>query len=262
MTFENIILPFLIVAIEAIAVLLGGWLVITFKISNRNFIPILLSFAAGNMLFASLVKVIPVSIDLFNNVYEKPISLIYFSAAFFIGVLATAPIDYLFTHILKNKHEQTKNKPQERNKLYFIIFLSITFHNFFEGIAIYLAYLSEKAIIAPLLIAVIAHNIPEGAVIGTMAYKMTKSKGQTLLYSFLCGASGLVGATLTYFILQDMMSSMLLAFIKAILAGLLINTSLAELFTRSLQKGEYRISSRALIGGMIFMSILLIMMEW
>lgn len=251
------ILPFVVILIEALALVIGGVLAIYYKQIKGNKIPMLLSFAAGSMLYVSVVKFLPAAKDLFDSLYTPRISSLYLAISLFSGILITTPVDYLLSTIHKYRLKQEKEIPY--NKIHWLVFSSISMHNFFEGVAIFLALISSPTMILPLLLAIFAHNVPEGSVIAVLIYSNTKSKRKALFYCALSGLSGFLGMLFAYILLQNIMSMQLLAFIKGILSGLLINTAISELFTRSMLKGEYHLSVRFLIFGMIFMAALLIL---
>lgn len=256
--YSELSLQFLaIILIETIALLIGGAISIYRKKMKSSRIKVLLSFAAGTMLYVAIVKFVPDAKELFESLYTPRVSATYLALSFFLGILSTTPIDYVLSLIYKLKAES--NHAKDSDRLHWVVFSSISMHNFFEGIALFITLIGSPKLLIPVIIAIFAHNIPEGSVISVLIYEKTKSRKKALLFCGLSGLSGVVGMLMALILLQDIMTIQLLAMLKGFLAGLLINTAISELLSRSMTKGEHHLSIRFLVLGMIFMALLLIL---
>jgi zinc transporter, ZIP family len=92
--------------------------------------------------------------------------------------------------------------------------LSISLHNFPEGIAVYLACLKGLEVGFPIAIAIAAHNIPEGMAVASPIYHSTGSKWEALKWSLVSGmcepiAAFIFGTLLSNYITDDMVQMLL-----------------------------------------------------
>jgi ZIP family zinc transporter len=92
--------------------------------------------------------------------------------------------------------------------------LSISLHNFPEGIAVYLACLKGLEVGFPIAIAIAAHNIPEGMAVASPIYHSTGSKWQAFKWSLISGicepvAALIFGTLLTNYITDHMVQLLL-----------------------------------------------------
>lgn len=246
---------------EGIALLIGLFFTLYKRFEKGSFVPFLFAFSGGMMLYAAFVKFYPSAIDKFQDFYSYKQALSYASIAFFIGLLASAPIDHFLS--LRQKEEPCTGKKckQERkeNHIYILLLSSITLHNFLEGIATYFTYIDDPDVALVIVASLIAHNIPEGAIIATMVYKRSKSRKKAIKMCLLSGLAGPVGALFTAIIMPGLLSPETIGIVKALLAGLLVNTALAELILpSSYLYNKHIVSKRGIIFGMMFMATLLI----
>lgn len=252
---------FFVALIAGLSLALGGFFFLIFKYRKKEILPFILSFTGGIMLYVAFVKFLPTGITDLNGYYSASIAFRYASISFFIGLLITVPFDMALL-FFQRKFNLQKSVPIERKRhqeyeLFLLIFMSITIHNFFEGIATFLTYFSERSIAIPVILSIIAHNIPEGAVITMIIFKRTKSKRKSLLFCMITALAEPLGAIVTYMFLHESLTAAHIGILKAFLAGLLVNTALDELIPGANMKGSHRLSMKGIIGGMLFMGILL-----
>lgn len=259
----SIILPALFMTILEGAALLIGLLFTTNKrFEKGSIIPFLFAFSGGMMLYAAFVKFMPGAIEKLEYKYTSSEALLYVSIAFFIGLLVSAPIDHILTRRQKQIHCPTSECIQSKNEhhVYILLLLSITLHNFLEGIATYFTYIDDPDIALIIVASLIAHNIPEGAIISMLVYKHTESRRKAVKMCLLSGLAGPVGAILMAVLMPTLLTPTLVSIIKALLAGLLVNTALAELILpSSYLYNKHIVSKRGIIFGMMFMAFLLIL---
>ena len=87
--------------------------------------------------------------------------------------------------------------------------LAIAIHNFPEGIATFMAGLSDPSIAIPIAVAIAIHNIPEGIAVSVPISYGTGSKKRGFYLSFLSGLAEPVGALMAYFILMPFLNDSL-----------------------------------------------------
>ena len=133
----------------------------------------------------------------------------YTVLAFFAGILIIAIIDRLIPSI-ENPHEIRRvedvvvngKKDPKLVRMGMFTALAIAIHNFPEGIATFMAGLSDITIAIPIAVAIAIHNIPEGIAVSVPISYGTGSKKKGFYLSFLSGLAEPVGALLAYFILM------------------------------------------------------------
>lgn len=88
-------------------------------------------------------------------------------------------------------------------------------------------------------------------------FKKSKSRKRAILFCLITALAEPIGAIGTYFFLYETFTPLHLGIITAFLAGLLVNTALDELIPGADLKGSHTLSMKGMIGGMLFMGILL-----
>ena len=73
------------------------------------------------------------------------------------------------------------------------------------------------------------HNIPEGMAIATPIYFASNSKFKAFKYSLLAGIAEPIGAIVAYLILRPYLSPVLLSYIFAFVAGVMVYICIDEL---------------------------------
>ncbi|MGL5786994.1 MAG: ZIP family metal transporter [Bacteroidales bacterium] len=261
----SIILPALLMTIfEGAALLLGLLFTTSKRFGKGSIVPFLFAFSGGMMLYAAFLKFMPGAIEKLNYAYTPSQALLYVSIAFFIGLLVSAPIDHILTKrqkqipCLSSECEQKKSE----HHVYILLLLSITLHNFLEGIATYFTYIDDPDIALIIVASLIAHNIPEGAIISMLVYKHTESRRKAVRMCLLSGLAGPAGAILMAVLMPAFLTPVLIGIVKALLAGLLVNTALAELILpSSYLYNKHIVSKRGIVTGMMFMAFLLIISQ-
>ncbi len=71
--------------------------------------------------------------------------------------------------------------------------LAIAIHNFPEGLATFVATLSDPSLGVALCIAIAFHNIPEGVCVAMPVYYATGKRWKGFLWAFLSGVSEPLG---------------------------------------------------------------------
>lgn len=240
----------------------GGAVPLLFKEIKSHFLSIILGFTGGIMLYAAFLKFLPSSLSALTEHYGTQNGTIMMNVSFFSGVLITLPIDIIASYKQREYH-RVKEPPEIAQKheytLFRLIFLAITIHAFVEGIATYLTYLSETHYALPIVISLIAHNFPEGALITMVFMKMTKSKSKAFYYCLIASLAMPAGAIIAFVVLREFTSLAIFGVVKGILAGLLVNTALDEMIPGAELKGNHKLSMSGLILGMLFMSIIIMM---
>lgn len=185
--------------------------------------------------------------------------------SFFAGIAVIALIDALIPSY-ENPHEihqagaESAENNQKLLRMGMFSALAIGIHNFPEGLATFIAALSEPSLGISIAIAIAIHNIPEGIAVSVPIFYATKSKKKAFWYSFLSGLAEPVGALLGYFILRQFFNETALGVIFAGVAGIMVYISLDELLPTAEEYGEHHVAIGGLIAGMLAMAFSLLLM--
>lgn len=219
------IYAFILSSIAGISTLIG-FLFIFIKNNKESSISKALGFASGVMLTISITDLIPNSfILLFNDNVIYSIFILLLS--FLIGIFLSSIID--------TKVEKKSLNSSKLYKLGLINMLVIMMHNIPEGIATYITTTKNIKLGLIITIAIALHNIPEGISISIPIYYSTKSKLKAFLYTFISGMSEPLGALISYLFLSKFINDTVLGIIYSIIAGMMINISINELYKESIK---------------------------
>ena len=136
--------------------------------------------------------------------------------------------------------------------------LSISIHNFPEGLATFAVSLSDINVAIPIVLAIALHNIPEGIAVAVPIHQATGNRWKALLYSILSGLSEPLGALVGFLILMPFWNETIEASVLGIIAGIMVYISLDELLPTSERYGHHHLSIIGVVAGMILMAITLI----
>ena len=216
---------------------------------NKKFHRIMIGFAVGVMLAASIWSLIIPSVEM--AVKQKIISFIPASIGLILGVIFLIITNY-FADMFKNK---TKGK-----KLNMLMF-SVTLHNIPEGMAVgvcfagVLGHANIKLIEAMLLaIGIAIQNIPEGAIISMPLKIKGMSKKKAFIYGVLSGIVEPIAAVITISLLNIIVP--ILPYLLSFAAGAMIYVVIEELVPEMHMDKK---SSLGIIGVMIGFIIMMVL---
>jgi ZIP family zinc transporter len=187
--------------------------------------------------------------------------------AFFAGIGIIALIDKLVPS-LENPHEiknisiesySQKADSQKLLRMGLFSAIAIAIHNFPEGLATFMAALSNPTLGISIAVAIAIHNIPEGLAVSVPIYFSTKSRIKAFWLSFLSGLAEPIGAIAGFFILRTFISEMTFGVVFAAVAGIMVYISLDELLPTAEEHGEHHIAIGGLVAGMAVMAISLLL---
>ena len=225
---------------------------------NIKFEKLLLGFAAGVMLVASIWSLILPSINMVEE--QGKVGWIPASIGFLLGIIFLLILDCLIPHLHleSNKPEGVKSKLQKTTMMLF----AVTLHNIPEGMAAGVIF--SGAIIGNtgvtivgafvLVIGLAIQNFPEGAIISMPLKSEGISKTKAFFYGTLSGVVEPIGAIITILLTNTVIS--ILPYLLSFAAGAMIYVVVEELIPES-QNGEH--SNIGTIGvslGFVIMMIL------
>jgi len=212
---------FLLSTIAGISTLIG-FLFIFIKKDRNSIISKALGFASGVMLTISVIDLVPNSFLLIIKKYNSIYTLFLIVLVFLTGVILSSVID--------KKVEKKSKNGLKLYKLGIITMLVIMIHNIPEGIATFITTTNNVKLGLILTIAIALHNIPEGISISIPIYYSTNSKFKSFLYTFISGMSEPLGALISYLFLSKFVNDTILGVIYSIIAGMMINIAINELY--------------------------------
>ncbi len=209
-----------------------GATVVFFPKENKGnkFSKLLLSFAGGIMLAASIFSLLIPALDYSEN--KKDIILPIVSGIIF-GSLFVLIFDIILNRFSKNDSETISAEK---------LFFAMTIHNIPEGLSVGLsfgiAFLNkDTTFIIPLLLAfgIGIQNFPEGAAASLPMLSITKSKKKAFLLGVLSGIVEPIAAVISLMLTNYLQSSM--PFILSFGAGAMLYVVIDELI---ITKGGYK----------------------
>lgn len=199
-----------------VTTLFGGTLSVLFAaaltLNTRvSWVQMLVSYAIGALLGAAFLNALPEALELSKDPAQMTGTVLFGILLFFIleklvlwrhchieecevhdplhgtAVVAAAPA---------NDHDHGRSG--------MLIMLGDTFHNFVDGILIAAAFMADIQLGIVTAVAIIAHEIPQEAGDFLILLNSGYTRRQALLFNLLSSFATLIGAMLTYFMLQDM----------------------------------------------------------
>ncbi len=233
---------FLLSTMAGISTLIG-FLFIYIKKDRNSMISKALGFASGVMLTISIIDLIPNSFLLIIKSYSRIYTLFFILMGFLIGIILSGIID-------KRVGKSSENG-LKLYKLGIIAMLIIMLHNIPEGIATFITTTSNIKLGIILTIAIALHNIPEGISISIPIYYSTNSKIKAFLYTLISGMSEPLGALISYLFLSKFVNDIILGIIYSIIAGMMINIAINELYKEAIKYNKKNTTTYFLIGSFI-----------
>lgn len=239
---------------------------------NRAFNPRLLalslSFSAGVMIQVSFVEIVPKARFALSGALGARAGYGCTLLAFFAGIAVMAALDQLLpSHGMvlpsAGSGERGPDDPQQSQRLLrmgLFSALAIAIHNFPEGLATFVAALSNPRLGIGIALAIAIHNIPEGLAIAAPVHFATGNRSLAFWLSFASGLAEPLGALLGYGLLRPLMSPVVMGAIFAAVGGVMVYICLDELLPAAQRYGTHHQMIGGVIAGMLVMSISLVLL--
>ncbi len=245
---------------------IGSALAFFTRSTSTRFLSVSLGFSAGVMVYVSFFEILQKARESLATGFGDTAAAWYTVLAFFSGIFLIAVIDRIIPDI-DNPHEirrvedvaQNEKKDPRLVRMGLFTALAIAIHNFPEGIATFIAGLTDTSIAIPIAVAIAIHNIPEGIAVSVPISYGTGSRRKGFFLSFLSGLAEPVGALLAYLILMPYLNETLFGLIFAAVAGIMVFISIDELLPTAQEYGLHHHSVYGFVGGMAVMSISLLL---
>jgi len=250
--FWGLIIPFL-------GTTLGSAMVFLMKNKiNKKIEKLLLGFASGVMIAASVWSLLIPSIDMAKT--QDVIQWVPAATGFLLGILFLLGLDSVIPHLHLNteKPEGIKAKIEKTT----MMVLAVTLHNIPEGMAVGVVFagaiaqntgITMAGAIA-LAIGIAIQNFPEGAIISMPLKSEGMSKTKAFFYGTLSGIVEPIGALLTIILTNIVVP--ILPYFLSFAAGAMIYVVIEELIPES-QTGEHsNIGTIGVAIGFVIMMVL------
>ena len=246
-------------AIPFLGTTLGSAMVFIMKNKINNKIEkLLLGFASGVMIAASIWSLIMPSIDMAEE--QGVISWIPATIGFLLGVFFLLILDSIIPHLHLNSNEPEGMKAKIKKTTMMV--LAVTLHNIPEGMAVGVVFAGvisgntgiTMAGAFALAIGIAIQNFPEGAIISMPLKSEGMSKLKAFGYGTLSGIVEPIGAVLTMLFTNLVVPG--LPYFLSFAAGAMIYVVVEELIPES-QTGEHsNIGTIGVAIGFVIMMIL------
>lgn len=238
---NNILSSFILTSLAGFSTLIG-FLIIFIKGDKNKIITFCLSFASSVMFTISIIDLIPSSFSYLSN-YNLIFKILLISFFFILGVTLS---NYISTKV---------ENENSLKKVGIISMIAIILHNIPEGIITFMVSGFNFSLGIRLAIAISLHNIPEGISISIPYFYATKNKFKTFLIVFIAGFSEIFGAIISYLFLKDFLNNFFIGCMFSLIAGIMINISLKELFPEAIKYNNMKVCHIGFITGVIIMII-------
>lgn len=256
---DKMIIAFVFTLVAGLAMGVGGLLGFLGERKNKNFFYSTVGFAAGVMLYAAFMEVLPESIETLSETLGEEKGMLVALLGFFGGIIFMLGTDKfcLTHHHHDHKHHHTEGHDGAMYRMGIVTAIAIAIHNFPEGLAIFTSTLKSTNLGLSVTIAIIIHNIAVGIAISAPIFYGTGNKIKAFTVALLSGMSEPLGAIIGFWILKDYMNDAIFGVLLSIVAGIMIYISLDELIP-SAQKSEGHIGTYSLVLGMFVMALTVI----
>ena len=231
------------------ATVIGSLLGFVFKKISHKFEDIILSFAAGIMLAASVMGLILPSLE-----YGGKYGLVITIAGIFVGAFCLNLIDKLVPHLHRLMGTDIEAHHNAGLSTVLLFVTAIAIHNLPEGIAAGVGFGSGNTSQALLIAGGIAlQNIPEGMVIIGPMLASGVSPRKTLVCALLTGVVEVVGTLIGYFAVS--IASAILPFALAFAGGTMLYVISDEMIPETHSHGSQRGATYSLLAGFCLMLV-------
>ena len=229
------------------ATVIGSVIGFVFKNISHKFSDIVLSFAAGVMLAASIFGLIIPSLE-----EGGKFGIIITIAGIFVGAFCLNLVDKLVPHLHKFVGVDGEAHKDSNLSKVLLFVVAIAIHNLPEGIAAGVGFGSDNTTEAILIAGGIAlQNIPEGMVIIGPMLAAGVSPKRTFIAALMTGLIEVVGTFIGYFAVTA--ASFILPFALAFAGGTMLYVISDEMIPETHSHGSERGATYALLVGFSLM---------
>ncbi|MGL5681570.1 MAG: zinc transporter ZupT [Marinifilaceae bacterium] len=266
-SWHNIYIAFGLTLFAGLATGIGSAIAFLAKKTNKRFLSLSLGFSAGVMIYVSFVEIFPQSVAALAGSFSDRMAEFITVISFFGGMLLIAIIDKVIPSY-ENPHEpksiediEDKQHPGKLMRMGVMSALAIGIHNFPEGLATFIAGMTNPEVAYPIAFAIAIHNIPEGIAVSVPIFFATGSRRKAFTYSFLSGLAEPIGAIIGFMLIYWFfgVNDTVLGIMFGLVSGIMVFISLDELLPAAKEYGAHHLSIYGLVAGMGVMALSLLM---
>ena len=229
------------------ATVFGSLLGFCFKNISHKFSDIVLSFAAGVMLSASILGLILPSLE-----YGGKYGILITITGIFVGAICLNLRYRLLRHLHRLTGMNTEYQPNSQSNKVLLFVIAIAIHNLPEGIAAGVGFGSGDISRALIIAGGIAlQNIPEGMVIIAPMLSAGIKPWRTFIFASVTGFVEVIGTLIGYFAVS--VSTAILPFALSFAGGTMLYIISDEMIPETHAHGNERASTYALLIGFCLM---------
>ncbi len=233
-----------------LATLAGIYIVLTREAWARRSSIYLISFASGALLAASLLDILPESLELNEN------AVIYALLSFLAFYVLEQNVVVHAGHEDPDCSEESEM--HHRHTLGVISFLGIGFHSLLDGVIIGAGFADSAVTGIIATVGVILHEFPEGLSMMAILLHAGLTRSRALTYSVVVALATPVGAIVSYVALQGIRAEVL-GGLLGIAAGSFLYIAASDLIPETRrQSSPYNVP--LVIGGMAVLFVLKLML--
>ena len=254
---------------------LGSLVVFFKKKPGLRLLSVGLGFSSGVMIFVSLVELLPQGAAEMSRGLGEGLGNWAAHGCFFAGILFSALIDRLVPEP-SNPHEAVSQesllraagqgpvtgeiKQASLARVGMMSALAIAIHNFPEGMATFVAGMTDASLGISIAVAVAIHNIPEGIAVAVPVYFATGQRGKAATQSFLSGLAEPLGALVVFALLSPWINATVVGALLALVGGVMVFISFDELLPTAREYSRGHEVIVGLVGGMAIMAVSLLLL--
>ena len=237
---------------------LGGLVVWMVRAPGPRVMAFSQGFAAGVMMTVSLSEMLPSAVEAYANAGAVPVGAALRCASLCAAGMLVA---WLLEKSLPGEEALARrlSVPSKtraaalRGAL--ATMAAIVLHNLPEGILTLFTNAASSALGPSLALAIALHNIPEGLAVAVPGYYAPRSRAKSLALALGSGLAEPVGALAAFCLLRGLFSPLFLNGLLALVAGVMLQVSFAQLLAAGFSFGKNSACAAGLAVGTLCMGV-------
>ncbi|MGL4391906.1 MAG: zinc transporter ZupT [Fusobacteriaceae bacterium] len=253
---SNTFFAFSITLFSALSAMVGCLIGIASKKKIDKLLSPALGFSSGIILYLSFVEIFhEARSNLIKELGDK-VGNFFVLAGFFAGIGLVLLIDRFSPH--DEECDGSRNSKECLYRMGIFSAIAVGLHNFPEGLSIFISGLRDAKLALPIAFALGIHNLAIGLAISIPIYFSTGSRKKAILYTFISAICSPLGAVIGYFLLLPFLNDIVLGFLYAAVAGIMVFISLDEVLPTAEKYGDHHAVISGVILGMVVISVSMI----
>ncbi len=256
------LMALLVCSAAAASTLVGGAVVAFSGQVDRRLLAFGFAFAAGAMVYVSLVEILAKGQASFAAVMPEAEAHRMSTLWFFAGTLLVV----LFERLLPRAEGDGDAAGEGRDRRAvaragLLTALAISAHNFPEGMATFFATLNDPSLGVKLGAAIAIHNIPEGISVAVPLLYATGSRTKALAGTLITALAEPLGGLIGYLLLGPFLDPYVFGAVFGVIAGSMVFLSLHELMPSARRYARGSETAYGLVGGMAALALSLVILK-